>query len=90
MPAKWSPKAREVYRVDLTGAIHDEGWNATHRVCVVIEVHPGDETMTVVFGSGQYHLDGKCRCIEPNSEPGKPFGPWLAKTTHFSAHNVGR
>lgn len=86
MNLKGSPKAREIYRVDLTGAVQDRGWNATHRICVVVEVFP-DDSMTVIFGAWD-HAERKCCCIEPGTPMAKAFGDWLTKTTHFSCWNV--
>jgi hypothetical protein len=83
----FSPRPREIYRVDLSGAVQDLGWNATWRVCVVLDVSIASNRMTVIFGSWD-HYPKKCQCIAPKTAKAAPFGAWLEKLTHFSARNV--
>lgn len=81
------PSPREIYRIDLTGVVQDLGWNATWRVCVVLEVTPSVGLLRVVFG-GWDHWPPKCYCVSPSTDQSAVFSGWMTKQTHFAALNV--
>jgi len=85
------PVLGAIYKADLHGAIIDNGWQATHRVLVILERDIKRRTFKCVFGAWE-HFPKKCVCIDPGTRWSEPFGNWMRKRTHFAAcatvHNI--